>query len=358
MSERIKNYTIKIDINDIYNNIYYKDNPDYFMQLKTLVEQYPMMYSSKLKAKGGKRILKSNPNYVSKYNNLKNWIDKVLKNTKVIEKGYPEKCYWIFNNMTDYNKCQNINCDQYVTSFLNITHGYFKHCKNRSCASSDPIVMLKREKTTFKNYGVKYPAQNKEIWHKVEQTCLKVYNNKNVLGSKYSIQKGKETKFKKYGNENFVNSEKSKLTKLKKFGTVCSPSWSYVYDNISFDSSWELAYYIWLKDNNINFKYHPTEKIIKYIGNDNNLHSYTPDFWLIDDNIVIDIKGNQFFDKNGNLIIAYNNQSWKYLYDILIKNNIYIIRKQEIQKYLTYINNTYGKNYLKNFKKVSNKDII
>ena len=25
------------------------------------------------------------------------------------------------------------------------------------------------------------------------------------------------------------------------------------YNNINFDSSWEIAYYIWLKDNNINF---------------------------------------------------------------------------------------------------------
>ena len=29
----------------------------------------------------------------------------------------------------------------------------------------------------------------------------------------------------------------------------------YCYNNVMFDSSWELAYYIWLKDNNINFEY-------------------------------------------------------------------------------------------------------
>lgn len=30
---------------------------------------------------------------------------------------------------------------------------------------------------------------------------------------------------------------------------------NYTYDNKNFDSSWELALYIWLKDNNIQFEY-------------------------------------------------------------------------------------------------------
>jgi hypothetical protein len=45
--------------------------------------------------------------------------------------------------------------------------------------------------------------------------------------------------------------KQSLLTKNKKF---CKNRF-YKYNNIIFDSSWELAYYIWLNDNNIKFIY-------------------------------------------------------------------------------------------------------
>ena len=35
----------------------------------------------------------------------------------------------------------------------------------------------------------------------------------------------------------------------------------YKYNDLKFDSSWELAYYIWLKDNNIQFTYQPRPAI-------------------------------------------------------------------------------------------------
>lgn len=355
MSIRYKNHTIKINITDIENNIYYKNNPQYFLELKSLIETYPRTYKAQLCAKGKKKFLKTHPNYVPPYKHLKIWVDEMLKNTKIADHKYPEKCYWIMHGMTDFNKCQNINCNEYVTYFYNINIGYLKHCKNKSCQSSDPIIKLKREETNLKTYGVRYPAQSKEIWHKVEQTCLKRYKNKNVFGSKYAIQKSRKTKLERYGDENYRDVNKAKQTKLKHFGTACSPSWTYKYNDISFDSSWELSYYIWLTDNKIDFKFHPKEKIIHYTGQDNKQHIYTPDFWLIKDDIIVEIKGNQFFDKNGNLVVAYNNQSWMHLYKIMIDNNVCIIKQNEVQKYLKYVENTYGKDYLKQFKKISSK---
>ena len=75
----------------------------------------------------------------------------------------------------------------------------------------------------------------------------------------------------------------------------------YIYNNIKFDSSWELAYYIWLKDHNINFEYHTV--ILEYKVNDTT-HFYYPDFKV--NNELQEIKGTHFFDKDGQLIDPYS----------------------------------------------------
>ena len=75
----------------------------------------------------------------------------------------------------------------------------------------------------------------------------------------------------------------------------------YLYNNINFDSSWELAYYIWLTDNNIEFEYQPNISF-EYMVN-GKIHKYFPDFLINDE--YIEIKGNQFFDKDNNLINPY-----------------------------------------------------
>lgn len=49
---------------------------------------------------------------------------------------------------------------------------------------------------------------------------------------------------------------------------------------MNFDTAPELAYFIWLKDNNINFEYHP-EKFFEYSFNDT-IRRYFPDFRVND----------------------------------------------------------------------------
>ena len=103
MSTRHK---IKIKIVDIKDNIYYKDNPQYFLKLKELIENNPKSYGGMLKSNGRKKYIKSHPNYISPYKHLKDWIDTLLKDTKVSNHKYSEKCYWIFHNMKDFHQKQ------------------------------------------------------------------------------------------------------------------------------------------------------------------------------------------------------------------------------------------------------------
>ena len=120
----------------------------------------------------------------------------------------------------------------------------------------------------------------------------------------------------------------------------------YTFNNIKFDSSWELAYYIWLKDHNIDFEYQPNMPIEYKVNN--LIKYYYPDFLI--NNQFYEIKGNQFFNENNQLINPFNNTLDIEKYQCMIDNNVKILREKDIIPILDYINEKYGKNYLKQFK--------
>lgn len=171
----------------------------------------------------------------------------------------------------------------------------------------------KLENKILEKYGVTNPSQADEIKFKKEQTILKNYGVTNPNYSK------------------IIQSYKTK---------------HYYYNNIMFDSSWELAYYIWLKDNNIEFEYQPNISF-EYIK-DNKIHRYYPDFKV--NNELQEIKGTHFFDKDGQLIDPYSKKLLSEKYKCMQDNNIKILKENDIKPILEYIFEKYGRKYLKQFK--------
>lgn len=115
-----------------------------------------------------------------------------------------------------------------------------------------------------------------------------------------------------------------------------------------FDSSWEIAYFIWLKDKNISFEYRPNIRF-KYIVK-NEEHYYYPDFLV--NNKIIEIKGDQFLDEN-TMICPWDetkNEIYAAKYKCMIDNNVIILRSDDIKPILNYIKEKYGCDYLKQFK--------
>ena len=183
--------------------------------------------------------------------------------------------------------------------------------------------------------------ERKERLKKARQAFKDKYKKENPFQLNIVKQKIKKTCLERYGNENYNNSEKALKTRLEKYGnhaySNCVPC-RYFYNFETFDSSWELAYYIFLKDHNIEFEYHPSP--IKYQDNDKS-RRYFPDF--IVNNKIIEIKGSQLMNKNGKL---KDHGKQKLLEEI----HATIISDAEILTYLNYVSDTYGKEYLKSFK--------
>ena len=116
----------------------------------------------------------------------------------------------------------------------------------------------KRKATCVEKYGVDNPAKldkNKQILRdrantdfyekrqeKIRQTCLNKYGVDNVAKSEISKQHSKETCMKKYGVDHPMKTPEG----FKK------AAWKNIfYDNEYFDSSWELAYWIWCKNHKL-----------------------------------------------------------------------------------------------------------
>ena len=177
-------------------------------------------------------------------------------------------------------------------------------------------VKQKKIETCRKNYGVDYTFQSPVIQHISQETC------KNLYGVQFPMQ-----------NHDIRKKARSK----------------YFYDNQWFDSAPEIAFYIWLTDNCIEFEHEPVPGLQYEV--DNSVHVYFPDFKVSD--MYFEIKGDQFFDENGKLIDPYHKINEEVLHQkqqCMIDNNVVVLKSLEYKMFVLYVKQTYGCNYLKQFK--------
>lgn len=247
---------------------------------------------------------------------------------------------------------------------------HYLACCSKEC--NNKYVYQQTQKALIKKYGVDNIFKSPELMaesYKNKDYSKRTLKTRQVKMAKYgdsgfcNVEKRKKTNIKKYGVESFTQTadfyEKRKNTMINKYGNditmfnhelFIKTKQKYTYNNINFDSAWELAYYIWLKDHNIDFEYQP-DISFDYEYN-NKIHRYYPDF-LVEDEIQ-EIKGTQFFENknpNNKMICPYNRDLDDFVeakHQCMIKNNIKIIT--DCTEYLNYIRNTYGNDYLKQFK--------
>lgn len=209
------------------------------------------------------------------------------------------KCQKIYTCINKYGVI-NVFCKE------DIKEKAIKSIKSEKCIN-------KRKKTNLEKYGNICSAQGKEQKLKRKQTCLQKY------GTEYSFQ-----------NENVKN--KIKETKIKRYGHE-NPSIKnvYKYKDEYFDSSYELYFYIYCVDNDIEIK----RNYIPYKMD--NGHKCYPDF-LVNGQLV-EIKSRYLTNKD----------DWKYKEKCYKENNIKVLFDEDIIMYKNYVNNLYGSNYIKQF---------
>lgn len=136
------------------------------------------------------------------------------------------------------------------------------------------------------------------------------------------------------------------------------------YEGKTFDSSWELAYYIWLSDCHIPFIYQP-DIHFTYLDKNRISHTYYPDF-LVNDQIV-EIKGDQFYTDDKQTMQNIHDHSTDHIYDAkyhcMLDNHVQILTYIDVEKCIQHCQRKFGsdvadsQHWYKRFKR-SNKDTI
>lgn len=183
--------------------------------------------------------------------------------------------------------------------------------------------------------------QRPEILEKIKETWVKHHGGIGFASAKVLV-KYNETCKRKYGEG---------VDASKTYSANCKNRKKYLYDNVVFDSSWELAYYIWLRDNNVTFEFHPKTQFT-YTDKFGKTHKYNPDF-LVGEQFV-EIKGHQFLNENGELIDPFTNEICKEKTECLRRNKIIILSKCE--KFIKFVKQNYGRNFIKSCRIGENKN--
>ena len=197
---------------------------------------------------------------------------------------------------------------------------------------------------TLKNIKEKRARKQKQTTEKIKQTCLSRYGVENPMQDRDINSKAMQTRkitYPVWTDEhlrNLINST------IEKYGTFNHRK-NYYYDEKYFDSSYELVYYIWLKDHHINFEYHP-KKRFEYFDAMGSKHFYLPDFLvegeflelkgphlINDQKILLDWKGNPCYEKT----------------NCLKNNSVRILERKDLEEAFNYVEITYSKKYWEEF---------
>lgn len=214
-------------------------------------------------------------------------------------------------------------------------------------------IMEKTQNTTMQRYGSTWYSQSKEYSERVGELVKKsqethirkygapVYTMTQDFKEKLpEIQARREqTNLSRYGEKNYSQTEEFR----HKAGL------KYWFDGQAFDSSWELALWIYAKDHREEIVRSPCRYSYEYQGK---IHYYFPDFSYR--GLIIEIKGDYFFDEDGIMVSPFSDQDSGIFIakqKCMEANGVTVWTKEDISFALDYVNTHYGKNFLKSFKR-------
>ena len=208
----------------------------------------------------------------------------------------------------------------------------------------------KYKQTCLDKYDVDNTFNIKEVREKTNlashtEEIKKIISEKNKLNAKERMEKSRRTCLEKYGVEYSFqsenNKEKSKKTCLEHFGQEF-PSYMgrkrIYYDNIWFDSTYEVYFYIFLKWIKVDFKYQPCS--FEYKDKNGKTHRYYPDFEV--NGKFYEIKGSHLL-KDGKLYNIFTKEILEEKTQCLIDNNVKIVKESFILQIQKRTERKYGK---------------
>jgi hypothetical protein len=250
------------------------------------------------------------PGSISKYlqkNNSIVYEDIMAKTSYLpIDCKFTQRVYHIIYDITENVKCE--VCHKHLVVFRSFWYGYKRAC-SFSCAAR--LGWEKAKKTNLKKYGVEYPSQVKSIVEKTKETNRKKFYGrllkndriKELIEPMFSLDEYKGTKkqgkrlknkykfrCKKCGNIFIDNLDDGHIPRC--FNCFPIYFWGNTpqkgnYQNIRYDSSWELAFIKYCLVNDIKIERNKKGFVYWY---EDKKHKYYPDFYLPEVDLFIEVK--------------------------------------------------------------------
>ena len=184
-------------------------------------------------------------------------------------------------------------------SYCKIRDGKYELKNGKKCCCTNyqscPGIKEKGSEKLSKSLKEQYKNGNR-ISH------FKIFNNGTFWKDKKHKEESKEkislSRLGKKMDENFKKSRSNEMKKRYSNGWECKAGRckkikynSSIAGDVLLDGTWELKTAIYFDTNKINWR--RNKKRFEYIDNNNKKRTYCPDFYLIDDEKYIEIKGYQ-----------------------------------------------------------------
>lgn len=211
----------------------------------------------------------------------------------------------------------------------------------------------KSKKTCLEKYGVEHSFQSENNKSKSAKTCLEKYGTKHAMQNE-EIKKRAIEKWRMNADKTL---EKMRQTMVERYGTPYAMQCKgiqdkakkkYLYDGEFFDSSWELAFWIYNTEHGIKIS---RPKIYFEYNYNGNAYKYFPDFEV--NGSYYELKGLQFFedkDQSKKMVNPFDesqNDKYEAKHQCMIKNNVAIIT--DVSKELKYVKTKYTEDFLELF---------
>ena len=250
-------------------------------------------------------------------------------------------------------------------------------CRERygvDCPLSLSEIKEKSRRTSQEKYGTDHPSQSQVVREKTKQTLKQKYNVENISQVEEIKKQKEQSALQHFGVKNPSQAQDVKEAKRNsflrtygvgcnlqdpdtirkiqetiyiKYGTLHPPIMKYFYDGEFFDSSWEIALWIYAKDHNEPIVRCPCK--IPYIY-ENTSHFTVPDFLY--KGRLLELKGDQFFI-NGKMVNPYNHEQdglFQAKYEAALQAGVVFWCQEEIGPILQYIDSKYGLKYLQQYR--------
>jgi len=241
--------------------------------------------------------------------------------------------------------------------FLQLDSNYTKKTNDRKQKEIEEVSKEKLDENLEKLSNLKLtkwdewtPEDINAITEKRKVTCKEIYGVEFAQQSTIVKEHYKENSLKNWGFESPQQSpvlrKKIENSFLEKYGTK-HPNFKFKYQNQLFDSSWELAVWVWAKDNGKEIEREPVGLTYTFNGIE---HTYFPDFRL--GGKLIEIKGPQFF-KDGKMINPYDHtqdELFEAKHQCGLQNGVEFWDKDKMDPILNYIEEKYTKDFLNLFR--------